>query len=219
MKIMMWQLAAVVLGVTASACSPAVSMKIPNPLQGGKVSENVIEFPNAGAEQAYEIEPGTLTQKATLASLDQKEVCFDVQLASLSERKDLASPKGWRIFLRGDPDFEDMTPQIREVAELSEKQVSGSVERQAKTTERVCDANGNNCINGESVTTYREPAMLKVYMGGGTVCFANKGHIKKSTEQITLHMDDPNPNFAEKGGNMNFFAALNNRVAFRWEFN
>jgi hypothetical protein len=219
MKIMTWQLAAVVLGVAASACSPAVSMKIPNPLTGGKVQENVIEFPNAGAEAAYELDPGTLTQKATLASLTDKEVCFDVQLASLAERKDLATPKGWRVFLRGSPDFEDMRPQFREVAELGEKQVSGSIERQAVTTERVCDQNGNNCINGESVTTYREPAMLKVYTGGGTVCFANKGHIKKSTEQITLHMDDPNPNFAEKSGGVNFFAALSNRVAFRWEFN
>lgn len=208
------------LALAGVACSPAASLEMANPLHGrGKVANNVIEFPNGATESEFELPAGTLTQSASLVSLTKEEVCFDVKLASLDVRKDLATPEGWRVFLRGEPEFEDKRPQFREMVEVSEKVVPGSVEKQATSTERICDQYGNNCINRNITTTYREPAMLTVLTGGGTVCFANKGHIKKSTEELTLHLDDPKPNFADRKGNIDFFAALTNRVAFRWKFN
>lgn len=210
--------AAVALGLGAMACSPAVSMQMKNPMQaGGQVDDNAIEFPNAQLEGQYELPAGTLTHRASLTSLSKKEVCFDVTLKSLAERKDLATPKGWRVFLRGEPEFEDKSVDVRDVQDLQEEVVAGTVMQHDKANERICNDRGD-CYNKEITTSYRVPKDLTVYTGQGTVCFANKGHIKKSTEHITLHLDDPKPNFAGAGG-LNFFAALENRVAFRWKFN
>ncbi len=208
--------AAVALGMSAMACSPAVSMQMKHPMQSnGKVADNEISFPNANIERGYELSPGTLTHTASLKSLSKKEVCFDVTLRSLAERKDLATPKGWRVFLRGEPEFEDKSVDIRDVQELQEEVVAGTMPKSDEATERVCNDRGD-CINKKITVSYREAADFTVYTGEATVCFANKGHIKKSTEQITLHFDDPNPN---AGGQLDMFASLKNRVAFRWKFN
>ncbi len=212
--------AAVALGFSAMACSPAVSLSMQNPLhKGGKINDNTIDFPNAQLEGQFELPRGTLTHSASLASLSKKKVCFDVTLKSLEERKDLATPKGWRVFLRGEPEFEDKRVKIKDVSDLTEEVVAGSIAKTDTTTERVCDDHGHHCADRTIETSYREPKDFVILTGQGTVCFKNKGHIKKSTEEITLHFDDPNPDFVGNGGGINFFAALTNRVAFRWKFN
>jgi hypothetical protein len=206
------------LGLASVACSHAATTQIQNPLSSGSIADNRIEFGDAQSEAQFELPRGTLSSYASLTSLDAKDVCFDVTLATLEQRRDLASLKGWRVFLRGEPEFEDMTPSVRDEKQITESMAQGTVERQSTQTQQICDDAGN-CYNKNITTTYREPATLKVLGGGGTVCFANKGHIKKTTEQITLHLDDPNPGLSNNTGEANFFAALTNRVAFRWKFN
>ncbi len=211
--------AALCMGLGAAACSPAVSLNMNNPLHsGGKVEDNTIEFPSSQLEGQFDLPAGTLTHRASLVSLTKKEVCFDVTLKTLAERKDLATPKGWRVFLRGEPEFEDKSVQIRDVQEPETQTVGGTVMQHDKANERICNDRGD-CWNKEITTSYRVPKDFTVHTGQSTVCFANKGHIKNSTEEITLHFDDPNPDFGNAEGGVNFFAALTNRVAFRWKFN
>jgi hypothetical protein len=202
-------------GVGATACSHAATLEIANPLKGGAIGNNTIEYPDPQSESEFELPSGTLTQRASMTKLDDKEVCFDLALAALGERRDLAKPQGWKVFLRGgDPEFEDMKPEFREIKDPAERVEMGSVVKQASATERICDDRGN-CYNKEIVTTYREPAPITIVSGGGTVCFSNQGKIQNVTEQVTLHLDDPKPDFAQNG----WFAALVQRVAFRWKFN
>lgn len=211
--------AAVAFSLGAMACSPAVSMSMQNPLQsGGKVHDNAIDFPQTQLENRYELPRGSLTHTASLAKLTKKKVCFDVTVRSLEERRDLASPKGWRVFLRGEPEFEDKRVKFEDLEDLKQEVVSGSVQKSETKSKRICDDHGN-CWNENSTVTFRVPKDFKILTGEASVCFKNRGHIKKSTEEITLHLDDPNPDFANEGGGVNFFAALTNRVAFRWKFN
>ena len=44
----------------------------------------------------------------------------------------------------------------------------------------------------ETWVAVRDPAMITVVTGGGSVCFAHGGSVNPRTEQLTLHMDDPN---------------------------
>jgi hypothetical protein len=154
---------------------------------------------------------GTLEHDASLVSADDRQVCFKVTLRTA--RKDLSSPKNWRVFLRGKgPEFEDMSPKFKDVAPVSEETIAGSVAVSSHTSQKVCDNTGY-CYNKDVTTSSRVPQDVKVLSGGGTVCFANAGHLSKSTEEITLHLDDPSPPAA------GMFTGLMGRVAFRWKFN
>jgi len=207
-------------GLAAAGCTHAQSTQIPNPLVTGKVSQNAIQFPDRGTEMKFELPAGTLVHEASLVSLDDKEACFHVTLRAQGQKRNLANPKSWRVFLRGSPSFEDMSPEFKDLTPESETVVQGSIEKHATEHQEICDNSGSNCYQKEIVKTSREPAEIKVVTGGGTVCFANKGNIKKGTEEITLHLDDPNPDVSAGAGmGMGALANLQNRVAFRWKFN
>src|SRR5262249_3838222 len=161
-------------------------------------------------EQQFGVPNGTLEHDASLVSANDREICFKVSLHT--PRKDLSSPKNWRVFLRGKPDFEDMSPKFKDIAPVSEETVSGSVLLSSQSNQRVCDNTGY-CYNKTGTSSTRVPQDVKVLSGGGTVCFANAGHLNKGTEEITLHLDDPSPPPA------GMFTGLMGRVAFRWKFN
>jgi hypothetical protein len=94
------------LGVGLAACSRAATVEISHPLKGGALAQNTIEYPDPHGEAEFELPSGTLTQRASLVKLDDKEACFEVALSALGERRDLARPQGWKVFLRGgDPEF------------------------------------------------------------------------------------------------------------------
>jgi hypothetical protein len=198
------------LGTANLACVHAPTAQMANPLAAGQVSENEIHYRDNMNEQQLGVPTGTLAHDATLVSADDKELCFKVKLRTA--RKDLSSPKNWRVFLRGKPDFEDMQPKFKDVERVTEETVGGSVSLSSQSQQRVCDNTGY-CYQKTVTTSTRVPQDVKVLSGGGTVCFNNAGHLNKGTEEITLHLDDPSPPSA------GMFTGLLGRVAFRWKFN
>jgi hypothetical protein len=198
------------LGAANAACVRAPTAAIANPLSSGAVAENEIKFRDNQNEQQFGVPHGTLEHDASLISATDKEICFKVSLRT--PRRDLSSPKNWRVFLRGKPEFEDMSPKFKDTAAISEETVAGSVLLSSQSNQRVCDNTGY-CYNKTVTTSTRVPQDVKVLSGGGTVCFNNAGHLNKGTEEITLHFDDPSPPAA------GMFTGLMGRVAFRWKFN
>jgi hypothetical protein len=183
---------------------------MPNPLTAGSVGENDITYHDRSNEQQYGVPTGTLDHEASLISATDKELCF--KLTIHTPRKDLATPKNWRVFLRGKPTFEDMSPKFKETAHISEETVTGSTLVSSQSNQKVCDNTGY-CYDKTITNSHRVPQDVKILSGGGTVCFANAGHLDKTTEEITLHLDDPSPPAA------GMFTGLMGRVAFRWKFN
>lgn len=200
------------LAVANAACVRAPTAALPNPLASGQVSENELRFTDRATEMKYTLPQGTLVHEASLISADDREVCFKVKLRTEGQRRDLASPKNWRVFLRGKPGFEDMAPRFKSVERVEEESVEGTVLVSSQQNQQVCDSTGY-CYTKQITTSTRVPQEIKVLSGGGTVCFANGGHLGKTTEEITLHLDDPSPPAA------GMWTALQNRVAFRWKFN
>jgi hypothetical protein len=198
------------LGAANLACVHAPTAMMANPLSSGQVSENEIHYRDNMNEQQLGVPTGTLAHDASLVSADDKELCFKVKLRTA--RKDLSSPKNWRVFLRGKPDFEDMSPRFKDSDRVTEEVVGGSVLLSSQSQQRVCDNTGY-CYQKTITSSTRVPQDVKVLTGGGTVCFANAGHLGKGTEEVTLHLDDPSPPSA------GMFTGLMGRVAFRWKFN
>ncbi len=105
-----------------------------------------------------------------------------------------------------------MSVSVKSQGPVSEEVMAGSVLVQTHQNQQVCDNTGY-CYNKDITISTRVPQDIKVYASGGTVCFGNAGHMSKTTEELTLHMDDPSP---PAGG---MFGSLIGRVAFRWQFN
>ncbi len=104
-----------------------------------------------------------------------------------------------------------MSPRVKSVAPVEEEVLPGSVVLSSQQNQQVCDNTGY-CYNKEITTSTRVPQDVKVLTGGGVVCFANGGHLNATTEEVTLHLDDPSPPMA------GMWTGLLGRVAFRWKF-
>jgi hypothetical protein len=214
-----------VIAVGATGCVHAATMEVPNPMVTKQVPSNAIQFPNGYAEAAHGLPTGTLTDEAALLSADDKQICFKLTLRSDGARADLAKPAGWRVFLRGKPDFEDMTPQVTEDGDVDETTMQGYENISSSTQQQVCDNEGN-CYNRNITSTTRVPADIKVVKGHATVCFTNNGHLTSGTQEITLHLDDKSPQLASGGGAAASPGIMGiggagfggQRVAFRWKF-
>jgi len=197
------------LSLSGSACVRAPTFVMANPF-GGTLGENSIQFRDRANEGQFGLPTGTLVDEASMATASDKEVCFNLKIRT--PRRDLASLKGWRIFLRGKPTFEDMSSLVKAQGRVDEEIVGGSVLVQSQQNQQVCDNTGY-CYTKTITISSRVPQDVKVYSTGGMVCFGNAGHMSTASQELTLHLDDPSP---PAGG---MFGALIGRVAFRWQFN
>jgi hypothetical protein len=211
-----------VIALGAGGCVHAATMEAPNPIVAKQVPSNAIQFPNSYAEAAHGLPTGTLTEEAALLSADDKEICFKVTLRSDGARADLAKPAGWRVFLRGKPEFEDMAPVISDDGDVEESTMQGYEDLSSSSNQQVCDDSGH-CYTRNITTSTRVPADIKVVKSNAKVCFENKGHLTATTEEITLHFDDKSPQLGGRpaggGGMFGGFGGGGQRVAFRWKFN
>ena len=203
------------------ACVRSESTSIPNPLKAGQLQQNRIKNPDRRGEARFSLPSGTLFHEASLVALDEQQICFDLVLRVDGQRRSLATPEGWRVFLRGKPEFEDKEPRFSAPQPPEETSVPGVIETRSTANQRICDSNGDNCYTKDVVITSHTPGQIPIVKAGGIVCFANQGHVTKATQEITLHLDDPNPppsvvpdgaTFTFGGGN------LMNRVGFEWRF-
>jgi hypothetical protein len=203
----------------STGCVHAATMEVPNPVTSKQVPSNAIPFPRPYAEAAHGLPGGTLTDEAALLSVDNDKICFKLTLRSDGARADLAKPGGWRVFLRGKPEFEDMTPEITDEGDPEEKTMQGYETLASSAHQQVCDGEGH-CYDRNITTTARIPAEIKVETGKATVCFQNKGHLTGITEEMTLHLDDRTPQLSANQAQPGMFGAWGGgqRVAFRWKF-
>jgi hypothetical protein len=192
---------------TAGGCVHAVTVQIPNPLTRGLVA-NRVPNPDESTARYFGLPDNVFTSEASLVSLDPQRACFNVVLRVDGEHANLATPQAWRTFMRGAPNIENMEPIFGQPAQQQLAQMQGSIPRQRFAgyyTTCTRYSYGTQCSQQPRYITVREPAVITVVTGGGAVCFAHGGTVNPRTEQITLHMDDPN--------------TVARRLAFRWRFN
>lgn len=202
-------------------CVRTATMEMPNPMVSKQpLPSNSIVFPDTATENAHGLPHGTLSDEAALTAADDTSVCFRVTLRSEGERADLAKADGWKVFLRGEPEFEDVVPTITEEGEPTEQTLQGFHDVESQGTEKICSTNGN-CYTGTTKTTTRVPAQITVITTHARVCFANQGHVAVGTKEITLHLDDKNPQLSSKTMTVGLFGVgydNNKNVRFRWKF-
>jgi len=190
-----------------TGCVRAVSIDIPHPLTRGGVVPNRIPHVDVDTAAYFGLPYGTFNREASLVSLDAQQACFAVTLRSDGDHGDLATLSAWRVFVRGDPNIELMSPVFGPAAAQNVLPMQGSVPQQRYAgTYTTCTrySYGVQCTNHPRYITVRVPAIVNVVTGGGAVCFPHGGTMNRATQQITLHLDDP--------GN------VSRRLAFRWRF-
>lgn len=196
----------VAAALATGGCVHAVTVQIPNPLTRGLVPNRI---PNEDQSTAnyFGLPYNTFTSEASLVSLDAQRACFNVVLRVDGEHAPLATPANWRTFMRGDPNIENMEPIFGPPAQQQMQQMQGSIPRQRFAgyyTSCTRYSYGTQCTQQPRYITVREPAIITVITGGGSVCFAHGGTVNPRTEQITLHLDDQQN--------------VSRRLAFRWRF-
>jgi hypothetical protein len=193
--------------LVGGGCPREISVEIPHPLTHGGIAPNRLPNPDPAMADRYGLPLGTFQDDASLAVLDAQRVCFNVALRTVGDQAELATLHNWRVFLRGDPNIENMSPVFGQPAELSDTIMQGSVlQQQYAGTYTSCTrySYGVSCNQYPRYITVRVPAQVHVIQGGGAVCFAHGGTINRATREITLHMDHPR--------------SVATRVAFRWRF-
>ena len=186
-------------------CADTSGFQMQHPMLTGNVTQNS-EQSNEGQREAMNgITPGSLTSEGSLVAMNEKETCFQVVLRATGDRPDLAEPKNWKVFLRGEPKFEDMGPVFKETAPMTQTQLNGSVVDHVTEQERICDAYGNNCYTRNITRAVQRANTVTIITGGGTVCFNNHGNLGKQTSHLTLLMDDPRTQWPQQ-----------RRVEFNW---
>jgi hypothetical protein len=191
----------------ASGCVNAVTVQIGHPLTRGGVPQNRIVQADEDRASYLGLPPNTFRNEASLVALDAQRACFALSLRIDGDHANLANPADWRVYLRGDPNIENTEPVFGPPAAQQVTPMAGSIPRQqlaGYTTNCTRIGSGVRCSQNPRYVTVRYPATINVVSGGGTVCFVHGGSVNRATEQLTLHMDDPNN-------------ALH-RLAFRWRF-
>ena len=191
----------------SAGCVRVTSIDIPHPLTHGGVVPNRVSNPNMESSNYYGLPPATFQDDASLVSVDAQQACFAVTLRSDGDHANLATLSGWRVFMRGDPSIENMSPVFGPAAPEAVQPMQGSVPRRQYAgtyTSCVRYSYGTQCSQQPRYITVRVPAIVNVVSGGGAVCFAHGGTVNRGTQQLTLHLDDPNN--------------VSRRMAFRWHF-
>ena len=186
-------------------CVDTSGYQMQHPLLTGSVAQNTERSPEEQRERANGIQGGSLTSEGSLVAMTEQETCFQVVLRATGDRADLAEPRNWKVFLRGEPKFEDMSPIFKESAPQTQVQVNGMVVDHVTEQERICDAYGANCYTRNITRAVQRPTTVNIITGGGVVCFANHGNLGKHTSHLTLHLDDPRTEWP-----------LQRRVEFNW---
>ena len=198
-------LTAVPVALWNTNCVDTSGFQLQHPLIAGGVQQNSDHSPEYQRERQNGIQPGSLTSDASLVAMTEQEVCFQVVLRTTGDRPDLAEPRSWRVFLRGEPKFEDMGPVFKESAPQTQVQVNGIVVDQVTEQERICDAYGANCYTRNITRSIQRPTVVTIITGGGVVCFQNHGNLGRQTSHLTLHLDDPRTEWP-----------LQRRIQFNW---
>jgi hypothetical protein len=190
-----------------SSCVVAASTTIPNPVtHAGMIATNRIVWFDHERAGYFTLPTAAFANEASLLVLDSQRACFSVTLRVESGQRQLATPQGWRVFLRGSGGFENMQPIFGPPASQYQQTFPGSIPRQqfmGYYTDCMRMGYGMNCTQRPRYAVVREPAMITTATGASSVCFAHGGQINGDTSEITLHLDAPDD--------------VTRRLAFRWQ--
>lgn len=184
-------LTAVPVALWNTNCVDTSGFQLQHPLVFGGVQQNSEHSQEYQRERINGIQPGSLTSDGSLVAMNEQEACFQVVLRTTGDRADLAEPRNWRVFLRGEPKFEDMGAIFKESAPQTQIQVNGIVVDHVTEQERICDAYGANCYTRNITRAIQRPTVVTIITGGGIVCFANHGNLSRNTSHLSLYLDDP----------------------------
>ena len=109
-------LTAVPVALWNTNCVDTSGFQLQHPLIAGGVQQNSEHSQEYQRERINGIQPGSLTSDGSLVAMNEQETCFQVVLRTTGDRADLAEPRNWRVFLRGEPKFEDMGPVFKDSA-------------------------------------------------------------------------------------------------------
>jgi hypothetical protein len=206
--------------VLMSACGRASDIEIRNPLAAGAVDANRVVKEHNFAERERGLPAGTMADEATLMSLDDKQICFGLQLHEL-DPIDLAQVEA-RL----------MTPKLERAA--GEGQVwpepptsrtyNGLIpQRQITGSETYCaQYQGNYCVAWRTRPVYSVvyiPGPVNVYTTRGRLCFPNGGLADAGTEQVSLELKMARQGWEhQRMGGWGAFSGNTKKVVFRWGF-
>lgn len=170
-----------------------VAATMPNPLVSGKVA------PNKAEEKR---EPSILysglktpwVNEASIASLDDREVCFDVKLRWIAEMTETIGDDSFVDVNKLIPRIENQ-PSVKWRVKSDSPVARSSALNKAQETVRdqvkVCDRNGGHC---QYTTMERQVPVTHEYRildGGGVICGSHDGKISKATEGLSLILSPP----------------------------
>lgn len=167
-------------------CNRQPLARLPNPLRTGSVQSNRIVVPQRAEEERHGLPPGSLHHSASLATLTDTTVCFDLTFETVKSSTSSVDldRKSWR--LQAEPGAWTLQqPQIQPVPPRVKK-AQGFVPHTQREPARQCESEGLNCRNTIVRKPGRRATDVTILSGGGRLCFAHAARISKATRRITL---------------------------------
>jgi hypothetical protein len=196
-------LIALPLTLIHAGCLSGATLYMANPLTGSAIPPHQNVHVDRALEMGSGLPGGTLAHEATLAALDQQRACFRVVLRVDGAHRQLADLRAWRAELEL-PEFVNTSAVFFGSVAQQHDTRRGVSASEATKSERVCNAQGENCVFKDVVLRTPTSTAVDVVTGGGEVCFPNGGHITNRTESMALVLHDP--------------ASPLHRVRFTWSF-
>jgi hypothetical protein len=194
------------LSLANASCVSVATTVILHPItHGGTIAANRVPFVDQERAGYFAIPARALSSEASLLTLDPQRACFAITLRAEQANQHLASPEGWRVFLRASGGYQNTQPIFGPPAPTYHQTFAGSVPRQQFAGYYMdCMRVGYamNCQQRPRYVTVREPVPVTIVTGSSSICFAHGGRIDANTSDVTLHLDAPED--------------VTRRMAFRW---
>lgn len=197
------------LSLLLGACSSTHYVRIRHPLHVGQVDPNEVPFQAAAQERTRGLQPGTLSDVASLAEVTPERVCTHMSLWTLDEVDQARGDyNNYRISMLNDQDGVEVTNgQIQMEQPITQAHQGHVARRVPAGTRSVCAqrTQRGGCVRYRQEQVYRtiyEPHVWQVTQHPATMCFPNGGFVTPSTTRVSVEMDARGP------GSM----------TFQWEF-
>jgi hypothetical protein len=202
----------IILPLAMAACA-GPDITIPNPIVAGTIAQNHIVKDHNFAESQNGLPVGSMSDEATIESLDKQQVCVSVSLHELAAL-DLTQAEVKLESSTGSL----LQPQLNAEAP-TQQTYQGLVPHTEQTGTRLeCQSNPStgttSCQTRPVYTTTMIPGPVDVYNTRGRVCAANHDIVTPQTKELALKISTPT---SARGGFMGM-GHKNKSIAFRWAF-
>jgi hypothetical protein len=171
---------------------PHQSTRIINPITEGQVYQNQVVVDNSVEEQRYGVAYGSFSDDAMLVSLDESQICVQVNIRNVTEVRAAQTPvSAYRVFLRAhqtvreDAVVSGTTSQMQTIPGTRGRDVQTGMETYCAGTDRY-----GNCYSWNTRPTYTtvyDPTMYTVATQTGTACWPNGGFIAEDTDEMEVY--------------------------------